>query len=166
MNNIKPVTGNGKDNADIVHRSSKEAANVVSTEKVPEGKTSKMPPAKKWDGDVQEILNVGYVKMPGFTLNLNDRLKLFEAGYDNNVKQALPKFALKSNIVTEKFKLTSNQSARNTLSEQLKVGLLDILRLTTYGTTFNWRVLIASAELHHGNQLIRARVQDGTPPSS
>ena len=164
MNNIKPITGNGKDDADIVHGISKEAANVVSPEKVPKGKTSKMPPAKKWDGDTQEMLNVGYVKMPGFTLNLNDRSTLFEDGYDNNVKRALPKFALKSTTVNDEFKLTPNQSARNTLSEQLKVSLLDMLRLTTYGTTFNWQVLIASAGLHHGNQLIR--VQDGTPPSS
>ena len=133
--------------------------NNITLEKVPKGNTSEMPLAKKWDGDAQEMLNVGYVKMPGITLNLNDRSKLFEDGSDNNRKQLLSKFASQST-----FKLTANQSARNTFSEQLKVSLLDILRLTTYGTTINWQVLIASAGLHHGNQL--TRVQYGTPPSS
>ena len=74
--------------------------NNITPEKVQKGKTSKMPPAKKWDGDAQEMLNVGYVKMPGFTLNLNDRSKLFEDGCDNNVKQALSKFALQYTTVT------------------------------------------------------------------
>ena len=126
--------------------------NNITLEKVINGKTSEVPPAKISDIDAQEMLHVGYVKMPGgITLNLNDHSTLFEDGCDNNVKQALSKFALKSTTVNEKFKLTPNQSARNTLSEQLKVSLLDVLRLTTYGTTFNWQVLIASAELHHGN---------------
>ena len=39
MNNIKPITGNGKDDADIVPGIGKEAANIVSPEKVQKGKS-------------------------------------------------------------------------------------------------------------------------------
>ena len=139
--------------------------NNITPEIFLNGETSVVPPAKISDGDAQEMLHVGLVNMPySTTLNLEDRSKLFEDGSDNNRKQILSKFASQSTTVNKKFKLTANQSARNTFSEQLKVSLLDILRLTTYGTIFNWRVLIASAEFHHGNQL--ARVQYGTPPSS
>ena len=93
------------------------------------------------------MLHVGLVNMPdGATLNLEDRSKLFEDGSDNNRKQILSKFASQST-----FKLTANQSARNTFSEQLKVSLLDVLSLMIYGATSNWQVLIASVELRNGD---------------
>ena len=121
--------------------------NNITPEKVLNGKTSEVPPAKISDGDAQEMLHVGLVNMPdGTTLNLEDRSKLFEDGSDNNRKQILSKFASQST-----FKLTANQSARNTFSEQLKVSLLDVLSLTIYGATSNWQVLIASVELRNGD---------------
>ena len=121
--------------------------NNITPEKVLNGKTSEVPPAKISDGDAQEMLHVGLVNMPdGTTLNLEDRSKLFEDGSDNNRKQNLSKFASQST-----FKLTANQSARNTFSEQLKVSLLDVLSLTIYGATSNWQVLIASVELRNGD---------------
>ena len=121
--------------------------NTITPEKVLNGKTSEVPPAKISDGDAQEMLHVGLVNMPdGATLNLEDRSKLFEDGSDNNRKQNLSKFASQST-----FKLTANQSARNTFSEQLKVSLLDVLSLTIYGATSNWQVLIASVELRNGD---------------
>ena len=126
--------------------------NNITPEKVFNGKTSEVPPAKISDGDAQEMLHVGLVNMPdGTTLNLNDRSKLFEDGRENNVKQILSKFASQSTTVNKTFELTPNQSARNTLSEQLKVSLLDVLSLTIYGTTSNWQVLIASVKLRNGD---------------
>ena len=121
--------------------------NNITLEKFRNGETSVVPPAKISDGDAQEMLHVGLVNMPdGTTLNLEDRSKLFEDGSDNNRKQILSKFASQST-----FKLTANQSARNTFSEQLKVSLLDVLSLTIYGATSNWQVLIASVELRNGD---------------
>ena len=121
--------------------------NNITPEKFLNGETSVVPPAKISDGDAQEMLHVGLVNMPdGTTLNLEDRSKLFEDGSDNNRKQILSKFVSQST-----FKLTANQSARNTFSEQLKVSLLDVLSLTIYGATSNWQVLIASVELRNGD---------------
>ena len=121
--------------------------NNITPEKFLNSKTSEVPPAKISDGDAQEMLHVGLVNMPdGTNLNLEDRSKLFEDGSDNNRKQILTKFASQST-----FKLTANQSARNTFSEQLKVSLLDVLSLTIYGATSNWQVLIASVELRNGD---------------
>ena len=88
----------------------------------------------------------------GTSLNLEDRSKLFEDGRDENVKHMLSKFASQSTTVNKQCKLTANQLARNTFSEQLKVSLLDVLSLTIYGTTSNWQVLIASVELCNGDQ--------------
>ena len=52
--------------------------NNITPEKFLNGETSVVPPAKISDGDAQEMLHVGYVKMPdGITLNLNDRSKPF-----------------------------------------------------------------------------------------
>ena len=126
--------------------------NNITPEKVLNDKTSEVPPAKKWDGDAQEMLHVGLVNMPdGSSVNLEDHSKLFDDGRDKNVKQILSKFASQSTTVNKKFKLTANQSARNTFSEQLKVSLLHVLSLTIHGTASNWQVLIASAELRTGD---------------
>ena len=126
--------------------------NNITPEKFMNGETAVVPPAKISDGDAQEMLHVGLVNMPnGATLNLEDCSKLFEDGSDNNRKQILSKFASQSTTVNKKFKLTANQSARNTFSEQSKVSLLDVLSLTIYGATSNWQVLIASVELRNGD---------------
>ena len=112
----------------------------------------KSPPAKITDGDAEGMLHVGLVNMPdGSSVNLEDRSKFFEDGRGKNVKQILSKFASQSTTINTKFKLTANQSARNTFSEQLKVSLLHVLSLTIHGTASNWQVLIASAELRIGD---------------
>ena len=80
-----------------------EKMTKMKTRSTSSGVANIVSPGKKSDGDVRELFNVGFPKLALTFATATEKV-----------------------TATEKFKLTFNQSARNALSERVKVRLFDI----------------------------------------